>query len=172
MNGVEQIKEEMAAMTLVAVEEWRAKNPPEVIEKRVFEMLDNSLNTIVPKLLGFNTHYRGSEGIRWEIDSCNGRAGDSAAGDYLRACARDSIKAWFDNIDMKKVDINLKELADSLYNQQRSRLQYESERLIKERMQDTLNQGIDLLFADLTPENILKDATELKQVLGDGHERI
>jgi hypothetical protein len=53
-------------------------------------LLDKHQQQIILKLLGFDTNYNGS----WELDHCNGRAGNSAAGNYLSQIAREQIPIW------------------------------------------------------------------------------
>lgn len=65
------------------------------IERRVRDELDKRADTVVVQLLGFDR----DSGIRstWKLDHCNGRAGNSAAGDWLRERAANEIRAWLDD---------------------------------------------------------------------------
>lgn len=74
-----------------AVNEWNKDNPPDVIAEKVKRRLDASSQEITLKLLGFTSRYSDT----WELDHCNGRAGNSAAGDYLRNTQQDVIQDWF-----------------------------------------------------------------------------
>jgi hypothetical protein len=51
--------------------------------------LDSRMDSIVAKLLGFDDHWG-----KWEVDHCNGRNGESAAGDWLRQQVGETIKSW------------------------------------------------------------------------------
>lgn len=73
-----------------AVQEWLKKNDEKKIKRDVEIRLDKHRNEIIHKLLGFNDRWG-----QWEVDHCNGRAGNSAAGDFLRRHAQDKIEAWF-----------------------------------------------------------------------------
>lgn len=57
----------------------------------VREILARKREEIVVKLLGFDSRWG-----EWDLDHCNGRSGDSAAGDYLRSRAGQAVKAWLD----------------------------------------------------------------------------
>lgn len=77
-----------------AVKEWYAENGGKnAIRDRVFQMLDETRDEIIVKLMGFDNKWFG----RWELDHCNGRSGNSAAGDFLREVAGDATKEWLAN---------------------------------------------------------------------------
>lgn len=61
------------------------------IESVIHRMLDRRLEEIVAKLMGFSISRE-----QWELDHCNGRAGESAAGDWLRNKAGAAVKDWLD----------------------------------------------------------------------------
>lgn len=65
------------------------------IERRVRDELDKRVNTVVVQLLGFDRD--GGVYAAWKLDHCNGRAGNSAAGDWLRERATNEIRAWLDD---------------------------------------------------------------------------
>lgn len=71
-----------------AAQKW-LKEKQGNIEQDVHNLLDQRLETLVAKLLGFNNRWGD-----WEIDSCNGRSGESAAGDWLRARAGNAAREW------------------------------------------------------------------------------
>jgi len=71
-----------------AAQEWVDENKSS-IEIKIHEILDRKLTEIVCKLLGFDGWFG-----ELSIDHCNGRAGESAAGDWLRAVAGDAVKTW------------------------------------------------------------------------------
>lgn len=75
---------------LEAVMEWQTKNTPEVIKAGVIKRLNAASSEITMKLLGFNTKYGGD----WEIDHCNGRSGNSLAGDRLMRNQKAAIEEW------------------------------------------------------------------------------
>ena len=55
--------------------------------------MDERSDRVVLQLLGFELEWGGRE---WKVDHCNGRSGESAAGDWLRARAGDAVRAWLD----------------------------------------------------------------------------
>lgn len=74
-----------------AAQDWIKSNEPD-IERRVRALLNHHVQEIVVKLLGFDHHW----GEDWELDHCNGRSGESAAGDWLRKRAGEAVDAWLD----------------------------------------------------------------------------
>lgn len=70
-------------------DEWLEKID---VKARITQLLDARMEEVVAKLLGFNSRWRGE----WEVDSCNGRMGESAAGDYLREKCGVAVKEWLD----------------------------------------------------------------------------
>lgn len=86
-----------------AIEIWKKNNPPEKIEQAVQAMLDKESQQLTVKLLGFDNRWG-----KWEIDHCNGRAGESAAGDYLRKTQQQAIQDWFSKMKMPQMSAALK----------------------------------------------------------------
>lgn len=87
-----------------AVYEWRKENSDEKLKNRVKHMLDKSSEEIVIKLLGFKKDYAG----KWELDHCNGRSGESAAGDFFRKAHAEAVQEWLAGIDMPTLSPSLK----------------------------------------------------------------
>lgn len=77
------------------VRKWREDNPPDSIRERVFNLLNKRQDEIILQLLGFELRYG-----KLQVDHCNGRAGESAAGDYLRRAQQDAVNDWLATISM------------------------------------------------------------------------
>lgn len=86
-----------------AVANWKTKNTEEVIEERVTKQLDESCTEITMKLLGFNESWG-----KWDLDHCNGRGGESAAGDYLRKVQQAAIQKWLETVQLPEIPPKLK----------------------------------------------------------------
>lgn len=78
-----------------AIEKWKEENPPEKIIAETIAELNSAKREIIPKLLGFDKGWE-----KWRVDHCNGRAGNSAAGDYLRSACQQAVKDWFEKIKL------------------------------------------------------------------------
>lgn len=88
------------------IAEWKEKNPPEQIKKKTEKLLNNNSEEIVFKLLGFEKDDWGRKKFR--IDHCNGRSGESAAGDYIRKHQMETIQAWLAQAPMPTLTPELK----------------------------------------------------------------
>jgi hypothetical protein len=83
------------ATASAAADAWLAKAEASgAIESRVRDSLDKRAESVVMMLLGFDREWGGSA---WKLDHCNGRAGNSAAGDWIRERAADAIRAWLED---------------------------------------------------------------------------
>lgn len=124
-----------------AIEEWKQKNDPAAVKKKVQTRLDKESETVVMKLLGFDSRY----GDGWSLDHCNGRAGNSAAGDYLISVRGAEIKAWLQDVLMpvipetvkKKLQKDAKEYIERVI---RSQFQTELEKRITVAINNTLDE--------------------------------
>lgn len=84
-NPIDDLLPEVAA----SVEKWRGNNTPQQLERQIFSRLDKERDQIVLKLLGFAPEYGG-----YQLDHCNGRSGNSAAGEFLVKAQSEAIKNW------------------------------------------------------------------------------
>lgn len=93
-NPIDQVLPAIAQ----AVAEWQTKNTEEVIKATVKRKLDQASEEITLKLLGFNNSWG-----KWELDHCNGRAGESAAGDFIKKVQQEAIQEWLTSVMLPKV---------------------------------------------------------------------
>ena len=120
--------DELLPVIAQAVASWQAIHTPATIKKRVTELLDKSREEIILKLLGFDKC--GWEG-KWVLDHCNGRSGESAAGDYLRSVQADAIKEWLANIPMPVISPKMLSNFKKQYQQDfDQRVEYQLQKLI------------------------------------------
>jgi len=85
---------------------WLAQNTPETIQKNCLNILNKSKDDILRALLGFEKDSWGRQ--EWKVDHCNGRAGESAAGDYLRRHQQAAIDQWLSQVDMPEMTPSMK----------------------------------------------------------------
>lgn len=134
--------DEMLAVINTTIEEWKAKNTAAVIKNRVKDMLDNQADLITLQLLGFKADYYG----KWELDHCNGRSGESAAGDFIRKAQSEAVKEWLSNIQLPKLSPSVKaKLAKDM--------DYEYSTTLRTRVQQMAQQKVE------------QDAQKLFQIL-------
>ena len=124
-----------------AVVEWEEKNTPKKITTTIHKMLDTNRDTIVKKLLGFDSDRWSGKDV-WTLDHCNGRAGESAAGDYIRRTAQAAIQEWLSQVKMPELS------ASALKS-----LQHEMKQVYLNRVGDQLHK--------LVVSKADQDATEL-----------
>ena len=135
-----------------AVERWRQANPPDLVTKQIHKLLDKHQHKVVLKLLGFDTSYSG-----WTLDHCNGRAGESAAGDYLRNTARDAITDWFEQTFPVQVpDDVLQRLQENMQKEYVAQVRYIMQQKIRDRAQKDVQILLDKLAAPTQLENYLQ----------------
>ena len=143
MNTKTRVENPLNALIPViaaTVERWQQEHTPKQIEAKVTRTLDNKSQEIILKLLGFNNHWD-----RWELDHCNGRSGNSAAGDYMRKCHQEAIEKWITKLAMpvlpKDINQQLKKslqvqfnrsLEDALRNKVIAHAMEEANRMFKE----------------------------------------
>ena len=91
--------DELIPAIYAAIEEWNTANSKEFIGKKVKDLLDSQSKQVVMKLLGFNERY----GQAFALDHCNGRAGNSPAGDYLKGVQQEVVHAWLSQVKMPEL---------------------------------------------------------------------
>lgn len=136
-----------------ATEDWKAVNTPEVIKKRVFKQLTTASDEIVMKLLGFDCRWD----KKWELDHCNGRAGDSAAGDFIRDANQDAIKEWLATVAMPQITPALqKRLQKMAQEEYESHITRHVRTAITARAEKDLNEFIHSLAETPSYEGFVK----------------
>lgn len=107
-----------------AVAEWKATNTEEKIKETVISLLNKESKQLVLKLLGFNESWG-----KWEVDHCNGRGGQSAAGDYLTKVQQEAIQEWLKGAVMPTLD---KATKASMQKSAQQEYTYNLNRLVRE----------------------------------------
>lgn len=147
---------------LKGVMDWQAKNTEQHIHKAVHERLDNARDTIVLKLLGFNdSSFKGT----WELDHCNGRAGESAAGQYLRQVQAKAIEEWLGKIEFPSITLPatvLKRLRQSIVNEYESKLRQHMYTLTLKKAE----ADAKAMFDEITKADQLENIQKLMDLLG------
>ena len=145
-------------------EKWYQENSPEKIAKAVIAAFNSEKKEIVSKLLGFNNKYS----YGWEVDHCNGRAGESAVGDHIRSYLDKDIKKWFDSL---RAENPLEDLKDAYQKEYNDMLQAGIRKAIKEHAESRAYEFVHKYMEDTPLQELNKwiDAfNKLKQhVQGD-----
>ena len=122
---------------LKSIDKWKEKNSEEALTQRVHKLLDDNAATIVLKLLGFDNRWN-----KWELDHCNGRKGESAAGVYLRQVQQEAIQDW-----LKKV--KLPELNKTLSSAMKKELEENYKRYLNQYLFDYAREEADKTAKEL-----------------------
>lgn len=75
------------------IAKWQESQNESKLEKEVVSLLEKSKKEIYLKLLGFDSRY----GSGYQLDHCNGRAGNSPIGEYLSRVQAKAIDEWIQN---------------------------------------------------------------------------
>lgn len=138
---LEQVKKWMED----AKNEWFSKNgTKEQIRRGVLDILNRNVQSIISKLLGFDDHWGGD---RWEVDHCNGRSGNSAAGDFIREQAGEAVNEWLKEQARKLPQLPKKAII-SLRAEYLEQLQKNLSRNIREKAATDANQMYLKLIED------------------------
>lgn len=124
-----------------AVSEWQAEHSPEVIKAKIKKLLDTNSKEVVLKLLGFNNNWD-----KWELDHCNGRSGESAAGDFIRKYQSEAIKEWLQTVCLPELDNKTKaQFKKDTQDEYRSCMYSKLRELARQRANEDLKLLIDEL---------------------------
>ena len=137
---------------LKSIDKWKEKNSEEALTQRVHKLLDANTETIVFKLLGFDNRWN-----KWELDHCNGRSGESAAGDYLKQVQQDAIQDWLKKVKLPELNKTLtsvmKKEVEADYKRYLSHFLYEYAR---EEADKAAKEIIQSLFSQSKVDGMLK----------------
>lgn len=146
MSNVPNPVDELIPVIANAIEEWKQKNTATEITKKVATHLDKSAEEILLKLLGFNKNW----GSQWELDHCNGRAGNSTAGDFLKEIQGVAIKEWLQQVKLPEMPAALqKNLQAEMKHQYAKTLRYALENLVDRKV----SQDAEALLKSITSSN-------------------
>lgn len=133
---------ELVLLIDTTIDKWLAVNTPEVIAKSVNSKLDKHKEEITLKLLGFDKSYGDRN---WKLDHCNGRSGNSTAGEYLKATQSAIVKQWLENVPLPELsptqlnrlsiefnDVYLRALKKELFRVAEDKAKEDSQKLLDE----------------------------------------
>lgn len=130
-----------------AVDEWQEKNPPDVIKQKIFDRLDSMQEEIAMKLLGFDARWG-----TWGVDHCNGRSGNSAAGDYLRNVQQVAIQQWLEQLKFPAMTPAQKKQIDASIAAQYKETMASS---LRSRAAEQAYEDLNKVFAELSDTSLI-----------------
>lgn len=146
-----------------AIHEWLEKQNPEAIRKKVFDTLEAAKDEVAPKLMGFD---KGSFGRGWEIDHCNGRAGESSMGDYMRKHQQEGIQQFIDQLNLTSLRPFTEAEIKGLRREYRDRVISETRQLVYDRAEKDANHLVNQLSVD----DLVSAIQKTQQLLNTGYE--
>lgn len=140
-----------------AVTKWQEKNTPETIRNYVHRMLDKASNEIVMKLLGFNDSWG-----KWELDHCNGRSGNSPAGEFITKVQQSAVQDWLATVTMPKLT---KEVRARLEKQAQSEYEQHMRNAIREKARQLAEADAKTLVTALTQSQHINNYLAAMQLI-------
>lgn len=135
-----------------AITEWKLKNTEQRIKETVTSQLDKEAKQIVLKLLGFDSNYSS-----YKLDHCNGRAGNSTAGDFIRNAQAAAIKDWLTTVAMPSLTPeDEKNLRASMQQEYASHFRRHALQLAKEKAQADAKVLIEQISQSMQVDNYAK----------------
>ena len=151
--------DEVLSIMAEAVAEWKAVNTEKKLKKRVKDLLDKNSETITMKLLGFNDSWG-----KWELDHCNGRSGESAAGDYLKKVKQAAIQEWMESLELPKISPALKaKLGKQLKDEFENKVRYAARSFIEQKATQGTTKALEEITSSKNLDSYLKTISLLSQ---------
>ena len=94
---------ELSSVSIAAVEKFKEEYTVEAAEKEINKELTKAKAQIIRKLLGFDKDHWGRSD--YKLDHCNGRAGNSTAGQHIVSMQRKAVYDWLESVDLKSIGI-------------------------------------------------------------------
>ena len=146
-----------------AIHEWLEKQNPQAIRKKVFDALEAAKDEVVPKLMGFN---KGSFGRGWEIDHCNGRAGESTIGDYMRKHVQEGIQQFIDQLNLVSLRPFTKAEIEAMRRDYREQVINRTRQAVRDKAESDAIRLINSFSVD----DLVSTIQKTQQLLGTGYE--
>lgn len=146
-----------------AIHEWLEKQNPQAIRKKVFETLEAAKDEVAPKLMGFN---KGSFGRGWEIDHCNGRAGESIIGAYMRKHVEEGIQQFIDQLDLVSLHPFTKTEIKDMRRDYRERLINRTRQAVRDRAESDAIRLVNSFSVD----DLVSTVQRTQELIGSGYQ--
>ena len=146
-----------------AIHEWLEKQNPEAIRKKVFDTLEAAKDEVAPKLMGFN---KGSFGRGWEIDHCNGRAGESTIGDYLRKHQQEGIQQFIEQLNLTALRPFTKAEIEAMRRDYRQQVIHK----VRQAVRDQAESDALCLVNSLSVDDLVSAIQKTQELIGGGYQ--
>lgn len=143
-----------------AVEEWKLNNTEEALANKTKRLLDTHSEQVVMKLLGFEKD-SWKENV-WNLDHCNGRSGNSPAGEFLKQSQAETIKEWLAKIKLPELSQSkLKSIQADFLHEYTCRYT----RALRELAHSKANEDAEAFFESLVSEDTLNKHMQAMNLL-------
>lgn len=143
---------DLLVTVLKSIDQWKEKNSEKALTQRVHALLDDNAETIVFKLLGFDNRWG-----TWELDHCNGRKGESAAGDFLKQVQKAAIQDWLKSVKLPELNKTLSAAMQKSLNQDYENfLRDYLNKYAREEADKTAKEIIESLFSQSKVDGMFK----------------
>lgn len=151
--GDVEIRAEMRGLIEEAIVAWFNKNASkEEVFRYVTKKLDEARDHLIMSLMGFERRSGGITQPRyWSVDHCNGRAGESAAGDFLKASVEHGTRAWLSEQAGNLPELN-KETVDGLKREYLNRLHRDLQSKLRDLAKKKAESALEEVATDLLVE--------------------
>ena len=146
-----------------AIHEWLERQNPQAIRKKVFDTLEAAKDEVAPKLMGFN---KGSFGRGWEIDHCNGRAGESTIGDYMRKHQQEGIQQFIDQLNLVSLRPFSKKEIEDMRRDYRQRVINITQRAVRDKAESDAIRLVNSLSVD----DLVSTIQRTQELIGSGYQ--
>lgn len=141
-----------------AIDSWIVANDEASIQGSVIKELETQKKKIVLQLLGFNDKWG-----KYEVDHCNGRAGESSAGDYLKRVSAPAIDKFLASVEMPELTQTERK---SLQRSYRHHLYHEVEQHLRHQATRDARELSEKLIKEALPAaNPVEKYTELLKLI-------
>ena len=154
INPVDHLIGDIANAANNWMEEQRKSLPAEITKR-----LNKSRDEILMKILGFD---KDSWNGQWKLDHCNGRSGNSAAGEYLAKVQAEAVKNWLDQVAMPVMTPALKKDLEKGLQQQYEMCAHDAINSIAKRQAE---QDINALVSEIVQSKQIDNFLKLRTLI-------
>lgn len=138
--------------------EWHQQKSPDVLRRNIHAALDKSSREVLLKLMGFNNGWGGA----WEIDHCNGRSGNSIAGEFLKKTQKEALEAWLKAVTLPTLTPKQEaDILESMTKEYLSNFRSQIRKVAREKAQ----QDVQALVERITPAQTIDSFGQLLELL-------
>lgn len=146
------IVDQMLPLIAETVQEWKNEHTGQRLKDRVKRLLNEHSEEVTMKLLGFNASWN-----KWEIDHCNGRSGESAAGDFIRKHQSEAIHEWLTTVCLPVLDEKTKAQFQKQANQlYKETILYGLRKTVEQKAQKDLDALLKVVTTSDQVDNYIK----------------